>query len=181
MIKILKSLLKENLIITGTIASVLAGIILAILFSKKLHAFLTACWEALLKTYLIPLWLTLILALGSLLLIFIILRKLICKSQFNYTMDEFGGLIWEWEIPYTSERNLECLCPKCFTGLPLNGEGGQTHFDCISCNKRTVTTRPYTILLKHANLEFDQRERTGRAKDSQTRIDKIHKEANRIS
>jgi hypothetical protein len=158
-----KSFGKEVLI--GTLATVLGGIVLALIPTKpdsflgKLSAFLNesaaSVWKFLKSPsnisigFLLLLLCFTILAIGFQFRVLLLLkRKNLIKSPdrlmlHHYREDIFFGVIWRWDrIPPTS-NGLNAFCPVCGTRLVCNPFFQHTKhgsvFFCETCNKDVAT------------------------------------------
>ena len=157
-------------ILAGVITSVTAGLILAVILSKQLRNFLVTVWHSIQTQVTISVyWLLLIFISGLLapLLILWIFKK---KQETSfYDIDEYAGFVWEWDpYPLESSREITLLCPKCFTKLQIRGEY-QKKFTCTCGFDKTIEI-PYCILRETALNEFERRERTGDAGNSEKRL-----------
>jgi len=144
-------------IIAGTVATVLGGIILALIPATRdfftgvfsaVGKLLGVIWSFLISEGQIPWIFIVILFLLALPTIVRIIRTFIPKTEElgpsakDYTTDNFFGVLWRWSYLYSDD--LAGFCPNCQTRLVIRreygyGDGDKTSFYCETCNKNRAT------------------------------------------
>lgn len=169
----------------GTIASVIAGVILlavpalreyAASFLGWIWAGVVWCWEALLASYALPGWAWLgifILALVGLINIYLTVGGEAEKPEYKSYIDDFiYGAKWRWSWSGNTIANVWCYCPRCDATLvyddsscrSLYSDVNKTDFMCENCGHSIVATitggnKDYAV--GAIKREIDRRIRTG--------------------
>jgi hypothetical protein len=149
---------ESNPVRNGVIASVLAGVILAIMAKiwPPVMKFFIWVWEHIVsfvklftEKYSIPGWtilLLLLLALPTVVRFCLSFRKSEDPSYIHYVEDIFYGVKWRWTWIAGGISNLWCFCLRCESELVYDDSSGrriyessnQTNFICEHCGHVVV-------------------------------------------
>lgn len=174
----------------GTIASVIAGVIL--LAVPVLRGYITSflgwlwsgvvwCWEVLLTSYALPGWAWLvifILAIVGLINIFLAVRGEAQAEEpgyKSYIEDFIHGAKWRWSWAGNTISNVWCYCPRCDATLVYDDSScrrfysdvRKTDFICENCGHSvvaTITGGDKDYATGAIRREIDRRIRTGEYK-----------------
>lgn len=172
----------------GTIASVIAGIVLLLIpdarayvvrFLSWVWSGLTWCWSGLMSSYSLPGWVLLVVFLFSFIgvvSVFLALRGEPDKPEhLSYVEDFIHGAKWHWQWLSNQIVNLWCYCPRCEATLVYDdsschnylADTKKTDFICENCRHSVVASIPggnKTYALGAVEREIDRRIRTGEYK-----------------
>lgn len=170
---------------TGVIATIVGGVVLAILgelwppfkqFLMWLLDGVKSFASVFSDTYKTPGWLLLVLAVLALVTLIRFIVGLVPKfapAYTKYVEQEFYGALWQWSWSGNQISDLWCLCPNCKGELVYDDnsahniysrEDPHTDFTCENCNRRLVARIPgggKEYALSAVKREIRRRIRTG--------------------
>jgi len=180
---------EKHTIRNGIIASVIAGLILAVFLSSWFRGILQACFHGLLSAIIfmggllvhpikIPVWVFAVLTMLAIFPIFRIMHALIKKygesSEHTYIQDNLFGVVWRWCYNSSGIGNLWAFCPNCDLELVFDEQRSDhrkpspfyppefTQFVCENCDiKSQKLPGKKSEALSRIEREIYRRLRTG--------------------